>query len=220
MARTGTYTAAQSKALESMKQPGLVLGAVRAEYVNHALDKDGTLLSDIGLVKAAAKAAVAARRAELMAALDAFNADTDPDETDTSHANKVSEATKALDAAVLRHREIDAHVAEGRFLFVLDDDGAPSVYFQCAVLGNPDTDYHDPASPEFESLTDEAKAAVLANREADLAAWEAAKTAMVDEYMSGPSTPERALYAAVKLVGLQVDRSEVAKLLDIEFPGA
>lgn len=34
--------------------------------------------------------------------------------------------------------EVNAALAEARFLFVVDDGGVPGVYFQCAVPGNPD----------------------------------------------------------------------------------
>jgi hypothetical protein len=37
-------------------------------------------------------------------------------------------------------QELDAHIAQNRFLFIVDVDLVPRIYFQCATPGNPDVE--------------------------------------------------------------------------------
>ena len=39
--------------------------------------------------------------------------------------------------------ELESHIAQGRFLFIVDADLVPRIYFQCAVPGNPDVELAD-----------------------------------------------------------------------------
>lgn len=112
-----TYSQEQLAALETMKQPGLELGAARPEFVNKALNPDGHIDQDPSAVVARAQA-------------------------DLSRILAIEPKTPAVlrDATRASERlaEIQEHIAQNRFLFVLDDDGFPLIYFQCAVPGNPD----------------------------------------------------------------------------------
>lgn len=103
--------------VESIKQVGLQMGAARAEFVNHVLFSDGTIGDNHQVVLTALNTLRAA----------ALSGDV----TD----NKVLEVALACGRKI---EEVLAHAAENRFLFVVDANGVPSVYFQCAVDGNPD----------------------------------------------------------------------------------
>jgi hypothetical protein len=116
--RTGLlYTEEQLASLEKMKQKGLELGAARKEFVNHILCPDGTVISDVKtMLKHASD-----RVAELLA-------DAGGD------AAKLRAAANAAD----KRGEIEDHIAQNRFLFVVDENMTPVIYFQCATPGNPD----------------------------------------------------------------------------------
>lgn len=98
------YTDAQYRALEAVKQttPPLKFGAARPEFVNHAMLADGSIVSDLTPIAAAAA---------------------------TQRANEPGN----LD-------ELNAHIAEGRFLFIVDCDLIPRIYFQCHTGNNPDVE--------------------------------------------------------------------------------
>jgi len=112
-----TYTTEQLAALEEMKQEGLELGAARAEFVNKILQADGTVSDDIANIAREA----GQRVADILSG-------------DTSDPVVLQSATEAARKA----KEIDAMIAEDRFLFIAGDDGLPIIYFQCATPGNPD----------------------------------------------------------------------------------
>lgn len=44
--------------------------------------------------------------------------------------------------------ELEAHIAEKRFLIIVDCDLVPRIYFQCAVQGNPDIEILSDAPTE------------------------------------------------------------------------
>lgn len=116
--KPGSYfTEEQLVALETLKQPGLELGAARAEFVNKVLLPDGSMSSDIDAVVSAAQARVPA----------ILGGDT----------SNPAVLRAAADAAA-KVQEIHAHIGEERFLFVVDQEQVPVIYFQCAVPGNPD----------------------------------------------------------------------------------
>ena len=116
MAERRTYSEQQRAALETMKQDGLELGAARPEFVNKTLNPDGSTGD---------AAAIVTRAQDDLARILA----TEPKTPDVLRA-----ATRASE----RVAEIQDHIAQNRFLFVLDDAFLPLIYFQCAVPGNPD----------------------------------------------------------------------------------
>lgn len=137
-ARTGTpvtgpyssYTAEQLAALETMKDRAYTLGIARAELANTVLHPDGTTSDDVTTVINAAREALAALLA-----------------VEPKTAATLRDAT----VAAARIEEIVDHVAQHRFLFVVDAQGLPVVYFQCAVDENPDlpmavAEHPDPAA--------------------------------------------------------------------------
>ena len=110
-------TPEQISAIETMKQEGITDTTARAEFANKVLATDGTVSTDtVGMV-AATKAAVQKHLSE---------------GSETEHLEKATAASRKV-------REVEEHLEQGRFLFVVDEDGIPLVYFQCAVAGNPDT---------------------------------------------------------------------------------
>lgn len=113
------YTKEQLETLETLKHEGLRLGAARAEFVNHILAPDGSVSSETGLMQASVRELLA----EILAG-------------DTSDPELLAAAT----SLAIKGKEIDAHIAESRFLFVVDDLCIPQIYFQCAVPGNPDVE--------------------------------------------------------------------------------
>jgi hypothetical protein len=113
-----SYTAEQHAALEALKVPDLFPGMAREEFVNAALAPDGTVIPDAeGQLIAAAKE----RAAEILSG-------------DLSDPSVLEDATRAARLV----QEVVDHVAERRFLFVVDVHMTPVVYFQCAVAHNPD----------------------------------------------------------------------------------
>lgn len=134
------YTDAQYAALEGVKQttPKLRFGAARPEFMNHAMLADGSITADLAPIRAAAAAATIADRAAYRAFVDAHR-DAIVDES--------LEASLKQQFIVLRSaskhdlaEELEAHIAEQRFLFIVDADLVPRIYFQCAVAGNPDVE--------------------------------------------------------------------------------
>lgn len=110
------YTKEQLAAIEEMKQEGLQDGAARAEFANHTLAADGTVSSDTDTMLSAVRNSVAS----------ILSSGTDPE--------NMEKAT----AASRKVREVEQHLEQERFLFVLDAEGIPQIYFQCATPGNPD----------------------------------------------------------------------------------
>lgn len=60
-----------------------------------------------------------------------------------THEGKIVKSPKSVLAAAEavspeKLAEVEAHIAENRFLFVLDDAGLPVIYFQCHTGTNPD----------------------------------------------------------------------------------
>jgi hypothetical protein len=118
-----TYTEQQLAAVNGMKQGGLRLGAVPAAFVNNVMAPDGTLSHDVEGMLARANGEVA----RILA-------------TEPKTAAVLRDATRAAE----RSAEIEEHVSQKRFLFILGDDLLPLIYFQCATEGNPDV---QPAEP-------------------------------------------------------------------------
>jgi hypothetical protein len=113
-----SYTAEQLVALERMKDRAYALGIARAEFVNKVLFPNGDVSDDIvGVVDAV--------RAALVGILNTGDL-TDPAQLDRAAV------------AARRTKEVAEHIAQGRFLFVVDVDRLPVVYFQCVVEHNPD----------------------------------------------------------------------------------
>lgn len=137
------YTDAQWKALEGVKQktPKLRFGAARPEFMNQVMLADGSISTDLEAVRAAAAAADVGDKSALEQFLaankDAIVADTLP--------VKEKELLVRLRSAAAHNLvdELEAMIAEERFLFIVDVDLVPRIYFQCAVPGNPDVELAD-----------------------------------------------------------------------------
>lgn len=112
------YTNEQREALAKTYKPGLRLNAAKAKFANNVLHVDGTIDDKVGnLVKNVDKK------------IKALLAD-EPTEQNLR---------AAADLAA-KKKEIENHIEQKRFLFVLDKDDVPVVYFQCAVPNNPDVE--------------------------------------------------------------------------------
>lgn len=105
-----SYTAEQLAALEEIKDRKYASGVAKASYVNQVLHADGTFSKDVAALEKAAKADVTK-----LASGDL----TDPDHLRT------------MELAARRYQEIAGHIAQNRFLFVVNGDKI--VYFQCAT---------------------------------------------------------------------------------------
>jgi hypothetical protein len=122
-------TQEQWDAFEKALDPNAPVRAAKAEFVNHFLLPDGTI----------------ERNEEYHASMIA-KAERDKDDAiRAAHAaldgNDPAEALRAAEAAAhatARRGEVEDHLAQSRFLFAVDEEGMPVVYFQCAVSGNPD----------------------------------------------------------------------------------
>ena len=105
-----SYTAEQLAALEEVKDRKYALGIAKASYVNQVLHADGTFSKDVKSIEKAAKAEVTKLATG--------------DLTDPDHLRKMETAARRL-------QEITSHIAQERFLFVVNGDKI--VYFQCAT---------------------------------------------------------------------------------------
>jgi hypothetical protein len=144
------YTAEQRAALATMLDDRYELGIARAEFVNHCLHPDGTISDDLSLVRQAvldrgAEAAEEVARAQ--AILNAgSNAVLRASAKDKAAARQAFDKAQQEYAALLQQQlaatrmpnEVELHVEENRFLFVLGENGLPAIYFQCATADNPD----------------------------------------------------------------------------------
>lgn len=132
------YTDKQYKALNGLKQldPPLKYGMARAEFVNKILLPDGTISDDL----AGMRAAVAKSDAEDTALFREFQ---------SKHTQAILDDTLSPELRAqyvdLKYwgvhdfvKEVEEHLAQNRFLFVVDAAMTPRIYFQCAVPGNPD----------------------------------------------------------------------------------
>jgi hypothetical protein len=105
-----SYTAEQLAALEEIKDRKYALGVAKASYVNQVLHADGSFSKDVASLEKTAKARVA----ELAKG----------DLTNPDHLREMENAARKL-------QEISGHIAQQRFLFVVNGDKI--VYFQCAT---------------------------------------------------------------------------------------
>jgi hypothetical protein len=105
-----SYTAEQLAALEEIKDRKYALGIAKASYVNNVLHADGSFSKDVTTLEKSAKAEVTKLASG--------------DLTDPDHLRKMELAARRL-------QEITSHIAQERFLFVVNGDKI--VYFQCAT---------------------------------------------------------------------------------------
>jgi hypothetical protein len=137
------YTDAQYRALDGLKETGIPLlrGAARAEFVNKVLMPDGTISDDLAPVRAAAAEAEQEGPAKLRAFGDAHH-----DEIlagTLSPELRVQLAELQREASHARVDELEDHLAQQRFLLVVDADNVVRIWFQCAVEHNPDVHHAD-----------------------------------------------------------------------------
>jgi hypothetical protein len=112
-----SYTAEQLGALEGMKDPAYTFGIARAEFANTMLLPDGTHSTDLEPMRTAAKRA----REDILAG-------------DTSDPAVLERARRVAALG----QEISDHILQKRFLFIVDRNYLPVVYFQCATPDNPE----------------------------------------------------------------------------------
>jgi hypothetical protein len=112
-----SYTAEQRAQLDKMiVQTVDGFDVARAEFMNHTLNRDGSVTPNVDALRAEWQDKVTAALAGGTDAAALENA--------TNFARKVA--------------EIDGHIAQKRFLFIPVDAVGDIVYYQCAVPGNPD----------------------------------------------------------------------------------
>lgn len=111
------YTVEQLATLDKLKVDGLADGVVRAEFANHMLAPDGSIIDNLqDMIDNAAE-----RLSSILA--------TSP--SDPAKLDEAADAARKL-------REITTHIADGRFLFIVDESLLPLIYFQCQTKNNPD----------------------------------------------------------------------------------
>lgn len=129
-----SYTAEQLEALEEMKDTKYALGIAQSKYVNHVLHPDGSVTKDVSGLERSVKATL---KEHLSGDL------TDPD------------VLGKAQAVARKAQEVSDHIAQKRFLFVVNNEGEPVVYFQCATKDNPDLPAH--ATDEDRATLEEAR---------------------------------------------------------------
>lgn len=148
--RNLAYSIEQTATLAKINDDRYAFNIAQAKYKNHALLPDGTISDDLDVVRKAiddaakaAQAAVDAARAKLTKAQHAARRATAAQKKESrATLNNVllesSRANAAATAAEMLAVELDEHIEQERFLFVLGDHGLPVIYYQCAVADNPD----------------------------------------------------------------------------------
>lgn len=125
------YTDAQYAALEKLKHtaPKLKYGAAKKDYVNRVLLPDGKISKDLDAVRKAIAKAETADRAELDAFLKENQAAIVKDELTPEQRQRLVNLRENA-----RHRlgdEFEEHIRQKRFLFIVDAELIPRIYFQC-----------------------------------------------------------------------------------------
>lgn len=144
------YTDAQWRALASVKQttPALKFGAARNEFVNKVMWPDGSVNDDLDTVRKATRQ----HDADDVTALETF--------TSTRQDAILRGTLSRQEQMQLRdlqywanHSQIDEledHIAQNRFLFIVDANAVTRIYFQCVTPDNPDIEYvNDAEDPTF-----------------------------------------------------------------------
>lgn len=138
------YTDAQWKALERVKQttPRLKYGAARAEFVNKVMLPDGTISDDLEAIRVATMK----HDDDDLKRLDSFTAE---------HRDDIlrGRLTPGLRAQLTdlqywaNHSqvgELEDHIAQQRFLLIVDANNVVRIWFQCVTPDNPDIDFLNP----------------------------------------------------------------------------
>lgn len=112
-----SYTAEQLVALERLKDRKFTKGVAAEGHAGQLMLPDGSLSDDVaGMIDA-----VKGRLGAILAG-------------DLTSPARLAEAKVAAEKV----QEVVEHIGQGRFLFIVDADLVPVVYFQCAVSHNPD----------------------------------------------------------------------------------
>lgn len=147
------YTDAQWKALPGLKQttPKLKLGAARSEFVNKVLLPDGTISTDTAIYD------------KIVAAT--LQHDVDDKTRLASFVSGVQDRILTDELTLAEKRELHDlrywakhnqnaefidHWKQERFLFIVDANLIPRIYFQCVTPTNIDIEYvNDAEDPHF-----------------------------------------------------------------------
>jgi hypothetical protein len=144
------YTDAQWRALPRVKHtsPPLKRGAARNEFVNQVMLPDGTIGDHLEMVRQATRE----HDEEDIKRLDAFIAE--------HHDGVLRGNLSREDQFTLRDLqywanhsqsdELEDHITQNRFLFIVDANAVVRIYFQCVTADNPDIEYENDADdPTF-----------------------------------------------------------------------
>lgn len=115
--RVPHYTQEQFDAIPSLGDPGWTPRFARKEFVNAVLAPDGSIIKD------GAKLVLKAVKDRLQATL--------ASKPTKENLIVAADLTAKLD-------EVEEHIKQGFFLFIVDETYYPRTYFQCAVPGNPE----------------------------------------------------------------------------------
>lgn len=144
------YSVEQTATLADINDERYALNIAQAKYKNHVLLPDGTISADLSVAHQAISSAAALAqktvddvRNKLTKATTTARRATAANRKDArqevtallAESNRANAAATAAEALAL---ELDDHIEQERFLFVLSDHGLPVIYYQCAVAGNPD----------------------------------------------------------------------------------
>lgn len=140
------YTDLQYKALDKITKTDrpLRLRAARPEYMNHILLPDGTISADVQAMLTAVEkqqkidrdAFVSFQKENTQAILDdALSPDLRQTYIELKQWGNHDWLT-----------EVTSAIQESRFLFVVDANMTPRIYFQCDVPNNPDVEPLEPAA--------------------------------------------------------------------------
>lgn len=144
------YTDAQWRALDRVKQtsPALKLGAARNEFVNKVMLHDGTISDDLDDIR---RATVQADKDDLVR-LEEFTRTHRDDILKGTLDRELRPQLTDLQywANHSQTNELEEHIEQKRFLFIVDANKVVRIYFQCVTEDNPDIEYaNDAEDPTF-----------------------------------------------------------------------
>jgi len=140
------YTDAQWRALPNLfvKDRELLYNAARAEFVNKVLLPDGTVSEDLAPLRAATSQADQDDLARLTKFTSARQEDILRGKLTTAEQLELRDLQYWANHS--QAEELESHLAQQRFLLVVDANNVVHIWFQCAVDHNPDVHTPDGVS--------------------------------------------------------------------------
>ena len=139
------FSVEQLEKLETMKDKAFEDGVAKKSFVNHILLPDGTVTEDLKKMIREIKKRAKELMQEATNSLDDDEASSSPEDGGPPKIDLLMANARGVVAV---GKEIQEHIDQKRFLFIVDEHFVPRVYFQCATDNNPDREIWKKAKKE------------------------------------------------------------------------